>query len=589
MAAPTTQNPGTPADRSEQPGPTDPTDLPLSSKEPAMSSTTPSALKRRLRLPRVPLPRLRLPRRLPRFGASVLTKILGLVALMAVLTGSAGAYAVVSLQDVADRSAQIVAMQEETLAGLENVRYQQLHAQLVIAQLAATRSPEMKQRWLDELAATDAALAEQVDALDSSEIGSWASWQAFWGGFNRWQDQRDTLLVPPATSGDSAAYDRMVRDVSEPLVATFTEYLDTTRAELDQHMKTTAGEAAAAADAASRRVIISFLVAIVGGVGLSVLMARRIRAGVVKVRRSLEAMAEGDFTVPAQVRSRDELGTMAAALGQAQQSVRTTLTGVAEAAQTVASAAEELSAASSQVASGSEETSAQAGVVAAAAEQVSRNVQAVAAGAEQMGASIREIAQNASEAARVAHAATSAAQSANDTVTRLGSSSAEIGNVVKLITSIAEQTNLLALNATIEAARAGDAGRGFAVVAGEVKELAQETARATEDIARRVEAIQQDTTGAVAAIGEIGSVIASINDYQLTIASAVEEQTATTNEMSRGVVEAATGSGEIAENITGVATSAQSSSQVVGQMTSSVSELARMSDELRRRVAAFTY
>ncbi|WP_230684863.1 methyl-accepting chemotaxis protein [Cellulomonas sp. JZ18] len=541
---------------------------------------------RRLRL-RVPRPRLRL--RLPRVGASVLTKILGLVALMAVLTGSAGAYAVVSLQDVADRSAQIVEMQEKTLVGLENVRYQQLHAQLVIAQLAATNSPEVKQRWLDELAATDALLAEQVAALDSSEIGSWASWQAFWGGFNRWQDQRDTLLVPPATSGDSEAYDRMVRDVSEPLVATFTEYLDTTRAELEAHMGTTADEAAAAADAATRRVVISFLVAIVGGVALAVLMGRRVRAGVVKVRRSLEAMAEGDFTVPADVRSRDELGAMAASLGQAQQSVRTTLTGVAEAAQTVASAAEELSAASSQVAAGSEETSAQAGVVAAAAEQVSRNVQAVAAGAEQMGASIREIAQNASEAARVAHAATAAAHSANDTVTRLGSSSAEIGNVVKLITSIAEQTNMLALNATIEAARAGDAGRGFAVVAGEVKELAQETARATEDIARRVEAIQQDTTGAVSAIGEIGSVIASINDYQLTIASAVEEQTATTNEMSRGVVEAATGSGEIAENITGVATSAQSSSQVVGQMTSSVSELARMSDELRRRVAAFTY
>jgi len=161
--------------------------------------------------------------------------------------------------------------------------------------------------------------------------------------------------------------------------------------------------------------------------------------------------------------------------------------------------------------------------------------------------------------------------------------------VVKTISQIAAQTNLLALNATIEAARAGEAGKGFAVVASEVKDLAQETARATEEITRRVDAIQADTTGAVAAIGEISKIIASINDYQLTIASAVEEQTATTNEMSRSVTEAATGSGEIAANITGVATGAANSSEVLVQMGSSVDELAKMSADLRQRVAAFTY
>jgi methyl-accepting chemotaxis protein len=158
-----------------------------------------------------------------------------------------------------------------------------------------------------------------------------------------------------------------------------------------------------------------------------------------------------------------------------------------------------------------------------------------------------------------------------------------------VITSIAEQTNLLALNATIEAARAGEAGKGFAVVATEVKELAQETARATEDIARRVQAIQGDTAGAVEAIAEISTIIGRINDYQLTIASAVEEQSATTNEMNRNVAEAATGAEEIAQNITGVASAAEVTTEGVAQSQQAVGELARMSSELQSAVSRFRY
>jgi methyl-accepting chemotaxis protein len=229
-----------------------------------------------------------------------------------------------------------------------------------------------------------------------------------------------------------------------------------------------------------------------------------------------------------------------------------------------------------------EETSAQAGVVSAASEQVSRNVQTVATGVEKMNAAIREIAKNASDAARVSQDAVTTAATANATIGKLGDSSLEIGKVIKVITSIAEQTNLLALNATIEAARAGEAGKGFAVVANEVKELAKETAKATEDISRKIEAIQGDTQGAVDSIRRIGEVIAQINDISNTIASAVEEQTATAHEMSRNVSEAAKGTSEIAQNITSVAMAAQNTTQGATNCQQAASEMSRMASDLQQ-------
>ncbi len=270
-------------------------------------------------------------------------------------------------------------------------------------------------------------------------------------------------------------------------------------------------------------------VGIASAMGLGLVVATGIARATGKVQDVTTALAAGDLTKTSGLTTRDELGRMGASLDEAIVSLRTVMADVVSSADAVAASSEELSASAAQISASAEETSAQSGVVAGAADEVSRNVSTVAAGAEQMGASIREISQNAAEAARVAAQAVTEAETTTATVTKLGESSKEIGDVIKVITSIAEQTNLLALNATIEAARAGEAGKGFAVVANEVKELAQETAKATEDIARRVQAIQGDSTGAVAAIGRISTVIAQINDYQTTIASAVEEQTATTS------------------------------------------------------------
>jgi methyl-accepting chemotaxis protein len=189
----------------------------------------------------------------------------------------------------------------------------------------------------------------------------------------------------------------------------------------------------------------------------------------------------------------------------------------------------------------------------------------------------------------VAKSAVDMAQSTNETMKKLGESSAEIGNVIKVITSIAEQTNLLALNATIEAARAGEAGKGFAVVANEVKELAKQTAKATEEISLKISASQGVTMGAVAAIEEIGAVIHQINDISNSIASAVEEQAVTTNEISRSVTEAAQGIHDITKNIGGVANSARNTTQGANDTKSASLALAEMAAHLHAAVSEFKF
>lgn len=263
------------------------------------------------------------------------------------------------------------------------------------------------------------------------------------------------------------------------------------------------------------------------------------------------------------------------------------LTNVTEKAQTLSSAAEELTATSQQMVSNAEETSNQANVVSSASDQVNQNIQTVAAGSEEMSASIGEIASNATQATKITSDAVQLAESTNKTVTQLGVSSGEIGQVIKVITSIAEQTNLLALNATIEAARAGEAGKGFAVVANEVKELANQTAKATEDIGNKIQAIQGDTKSAVTAIGEISTVIGQINDISNTIASAVEEQSATTNEITRNVTDASRGSQEIVANITTVAQAAQSTSEGAENTQVAAGELSKLAMEMQSIVTKF--
>ena len=283
----------------------------------------------------------------------------------------------------------------------------------------------------------------------------------------------------------------------------------------------------------------------------------------------------------------EALTGVGAATNKTADTLQASMRHIAQNAQALSSASEQLSATSQQMSSNAEETSAQASTVATATQQVTTNLNSVATGAEEMTSTVQSISSNAGEAAKVAGEAVKTANSANATVAKLGESSAEIGQVIKVITSIAQQTNLLALNATIEAARAGEAGKGFAVVANEVKELAKQTAKATEDISQKITAIQEDTKRAVDSIGSITGIINQINDISGTIATAVEEQSATTNEMSRNVQEAAKGSGEISQNIQGVATAAESTTRGAQESLKAAQQLTEMSTQLRTLVEQF--
>ncbi|WP_232678141.1 methyl-accepting chemotaxis protein [Nocardioides sp. R-C-SC26] len=315
--------------------------------------------------------------------------------------------------------------------------------------------------------------------------------------------------------------------------------------------------------------------------------AAEVAAKVDMVLDVVRAASAGDLTREIEVSGEDAIGQLAGGLSSLLATLRQSMVDIGRTADALEVASDQLTILSQGMGDGATLTSDRAASASSASAEVSASIQTVASAAEEMTASIREIAQNATEAASVATGAVGVAGSAQETVSSLGESSAEIGQVIKVITSIAQQTNLLALNATIEAARAGDAGKGFAVVANEVKELAKETARATEDIGRKIEAIQGDTSGAVTAISEISEVIGRINDIQTTIASAVEEQTATTNEIARSVTEAAGGANGISEDITQVASAADDTRQGAQNTLQSATELATMATELKALVGRF--
>jgi methyl-accepting chemotaxis protein len=314
-------------------------------------------------------------------------------------------------------------------------------------------------------------------------------------------------------------------------------------------------------------------------------LVRGISGSLNRLTQMIRNIAEGEGDVSKRLETasgfgQDELGEVSRLFNLFMDKLQEILRGVAAHTHKLATASQLLLEASEQITTNSGETAVQSNSVSRATQQVSQNLQSLSAGAGEMTSTIQNIAANANQAAKVASTAVNAAQAADATVTKLGQSSAEIGVVIKVITSIAQQTNLLALNATIEAARAGEAGKGFAVVANEVKELAKQTAKATEDINQKITAIQADTKGAAVAIGTVSGVINQINDISATIAAAVEEQSATTNEMTRNATEAASGAGDISANIGGVAQAAQGTLARAQESQKAAQEMASIATQL---------
>ncbi|MFN6497841.1 MAG: methyl-accepting chemotaxis protein [Nostoc sp. DedQUE01] len=318
-------------------------------------------------------------------------------------------------------------------------------------------------------------------------------------------------------------------------------------------------------------------------------MSVNLKEQITEINQVTLAVAQGNLSQEIEASNAGEFKQLTNNANQMITSLKSSIKQMTEVATAVASSSEELTAVSKEMTQNAEQTAEQATLASASAEQVSQNTNTVAIAVEEMNASIREIAKTVTEGSKVTIEAVKTAERTNQTINKLAQSSIQIGKVIKVITAIAGQTNLLALNATIEAARAGDAGRGFAVVANEVKELAKQTANATEDISQRIEAIQTDTNDAVAAITQITGIINQINDLQNTIASAIEEQTATTNEISRNIAEAAKGTSDIAKNIRIVALNTQTTTAGTSNTLEAATELSRMAVDLHKVVNQFKY
>jgi len=510
---------------------------------------------------------------------------LAVMALAAIIVGVAG---VAGLDGVADEADDISANNLANTQQLAKVR--QAIAETAIHLLNHNAAPGAAEQAAAEqaLAADDhafeAALSEYVDGNYAGDPAQLQSLTATWLAY---QKVRDEKLLPLSRRNDADTFATVNASQAQPLYEKAAAAITAMAADETAD----AARAAAEVEQTYHRERTTVLTVLGSGLVLAVLAGAAVVRGVVRplgrVSHVLHAVAEGDLTRTVGLASRDEIGVMATDVDRAVASMRGTVQVLTRSSATLVDAADRLGASTAVVERSARQVSDGSGRVSGDTQEVADSMTEAATGSDEMTATIQEIARSATEVAAVATEASDTAQRTGAQVARLARSSDEISNVVQLITAIANQTNLLALNATIEAARAGESGKGFAVVASEVKDLAQETAKATEAIVEQVAAIQADTAQTRTTIDEIIAVIERIREHQDTIAAAVEEQSATSDVLRGSVGQAAHGAAGIAATMGEFADAATATVTAVDDSQRTIADLTEMSRELTRVIGGF--
>jgi methyl-accepting chemotaxis protein len=550
-------------------------------------------------------------------NASIRAKVAAAIGVMVLIIAAVGLFSIDRLSRVHDTTVDIATNWLQSIRYIGDVRYNMARHRAIVSRHVMVTDAAQKAQVADRIKAAqqnvEAAVKKYVPTITSTEER--AAYEKFSAAWSDYLKAVDEFVAVSDKNQAAEAMQMFVGKVSQAGLAAES----TIDKIVEINLKGADAAQASAEDIynGSRLfVLVALALALVIAIGAGIMLSRSVATPVIGMTAAMTRLAGNDMAaeIPALGRT-DEIGRMADAVQvfkanmikaaeaaereaaenkarEARSALIDRLTGefdhdVTEVLGAVASAANEMQSTASAMTTIADGSSRQANTVAAAAEEASANVQTVAASAEELSSSIAEISRQVGQSSTISNQAVEQAKSTNREVEGLAAAANKIGEVVKLISDIADRTNLLALNATIEAARAGEAGRGFAIVASEVKSLAQQTARATEDIAAQIDSIQGATGRSVEAIREIATTIQGISQTATAIASAVEQQGAATAEIARNVQQASVGTSQVTSNIGGVSQAASETGHSATQVLSAAGDLSKQSTLLRSKVEAF--